>query len=266
MAWFTTADNMRLRYTDQGFADQGSKRAQPLVLLHEIGMCIEAWDTLASLLAPDYRVLRLDLRSHGLSQTESGPPKMVELVGDVHALLNHCQIAEPVILCGGAVGGAVALSFAATYPKLTRAVVAASPAVGVPAEAKSQALAMADGIAAHGFGAVLGDAGLEGLYPRELRTDEALFQDFLNLSYIASNTTTANYLRMVANLDIQAQLESISVPVTLLGGRFDAMRPAAVVEALAATIPAATYQCIDSGHYVSLQAPHALAKVISAIN
>jgi len=102
------------------------------------------------------------------------------------------------------------------------------------------------------------------LFPEPIRKNKSLFTDFLNLSYISNKKTIANYLRMVAKLDLDKQLSTISKPVTLLGGRYDSMRPESVVKELATNIPVAKYHTIDSGHYASIQAPHTLADYIRA--
>lgn len=260
MAWFNN-DGIRLR-----FLDEGHKDAVPVILLHEIGMCLEAWDYLANSLVDDFRVLRMDLRSHGLSHSISDVPKMEHLVSDVKALIKHSGISQPVILCGAAVGGAIALSFAADFPKLTKAVIASSPATGVKDEAREQAHKTADAISVNGFEAVLGDLGFEQLFPPECRDNPELFKAFLNISFSTDKQVIANYLHMVADLDIQSKLNTIKVPVQLLGGKFDAMRPALVVEQLSSSIETVRYKCIDSGHYASLQAPNALLDIIKSQN
>jgi 3-oxoadipate enol-lactonase len=60
---------------------------------------------------------------------------------------------------------------------------------------------------------------------------------------------------MLAGLDMQDELASLRCPVLVIGGSFDRVRPPALAEATAKTIPGARYIEIPSGHYMSVQTP-----------
>ena len=106
---------------------------QTIVLVHEMGGSLESWDDAARLFATSRRVLRYDCRGAGLSQKIRGELSIDTMADDIAALLDHTGIAGKVALAGVAVGGGVALHFAARHPDRAGAVAAGSPATGISA-------------------------------------------------------------------------------------------------------------------------------------
>src|SRR5882757_7580749 len=109
-------DGVTLRYELSGRGDR------TLVLVHEMGGSLESWDDVAPKLAESRRVLRYDTRGAGMSQKVRGELGIDTMADDIAALLDHLEIAGKVALAGVAVGGAIALHFAARYPERASAV------------------------------------------------------------------------------------------------------------------------------------------------
>lgn len=83
-----------------------------VVLLHE-GVCdLRMWDELVEALAPEFTVLRYDMRGYGDSTLPPGP---FSQSGDLLALLDHVGI-ERAALVGVSYGGRVALDTAFVAP------------------------------------------------------------------------------------------------------------------------------------------------------
>jgi 3-oxoadipate enol-lactonase len=116
------SNGVHLRYELTG------KGPETIVLLHEMSVSLESWDYVTPELARDYRVLRYDLRGFGLSERIRGTMTMEAEMADLRGLLESLDIRGKVTLIGGAIGGAIALKFAATYPERVHAVAAISPA------------------------------------------------------------------------------------------------------------------------------------------
>ncbi|HTE94250.1 MAG TPA: alpha/beta fold hydrolase, partial [Bradyrhizobium sp.] len=119
---FIESGGVGLRYELSGKGDR------TLVLVHEMGGSLESWDDVAPRLAETRRVLRYDTRGAGMSQKVRGELGIDTMAGDIAALLDTLGIAGKVALAGVAVGGAIALHFAACYPGRTNAVAVGSPA------------------------------------------------------------------------------------------------------------------------------------------
>jgi 3-oxoadipate enol-lactonase len=88
----------------------GPGAAPPLVLIHGLGLDARVWDALVPLL-PRQRVLRLDLRGHGASDTPAPPYALGSLIRDVEQVIDHCKLRDAVIL-GAGEGGLVAQGLA----------------------------------------------------------------------------------------------------------------------------------------------------------
>src|SRR6202020_2176560 len=128
---FIELDHIALRYELSGKGDR------TLVLVHEMGGSLESWDDIAPRFADSRRVLRYDTRGAGMSQKVRGELSIDTMAADIAALLDALGIAGKVALAGIAVGGAIALHFAARYPDRASAVVVGSPATGIAADRRA---------------------------------------------------------------------------------------------------------------------------------
>jgi 3-oxoadipate enol-lactonase len=252
---FTEVNGVAIRYELSGAGDR------TLVLAHEMGGSLESWDDVAPRLAATRLVLRYDARGAGLSQKVRGELTLDMMADDIAALLDTLAISGKVAVAGVAVGGAVALHFAARYPERTSAVVAGSPATGIAAERRVPALERLARIEADGMAFAVEDSMRNGYAP-ELRDDIKRFERFRARWLGNDPSSYAAIWRMLANADMQAELTRLSRPVLVIGGSLDRVRPAAVAEAIAKSIPGARYVEIRTGHYMAVQTPDLMADCI----
>jgi 3-oxoadipate enol-lactonase len=255
MPWLTTP-GIALRYELTGAG------SETLLLLHEMGGTLESWDWILPLLVPRFRVLRYDQRGAGLSEMPSLPLTMEQAGSDAIALLGAVGITGPVVPVGTAVGGAVALHLAARYPERVRAVVATSPATGVPEAARPALLERADLLVREGTRAVV-DAGLDQGYPPVLRADAARFAATRAQRLGARAEGQAATMRMLAGLTMQSELAEVRCPALILAGEHDGTRPPARVAEIAGAIPHATFRVMASGHFMAIQTPELMAAEIT---
>lgn len=107
---FITLNGLRFHYRDWG--DEG---APPLVLLHGFTSHARSWDTFASAMQDQFRVLALDQRGHGETEWASdyGAERMVE---DVAAFVNALGL-QTFVLLGLSMGGRNAYMYTAQHPE-----------------------------------------------------------------------------------------------------------------------------------------------------
>lgn len=232
-----------------------------LVLVHEMGGSLESWDEVAPRFEKSHRVLRYDTRGAGLSQKVRGELTLDTMAGDIAALLDHFGIAGKVALAGIAVGGAIALHFAARYPERTSAVAVGSPATGIAAERRAAALERLARIEAAGMTVAVEDSMLNGYAP-ELRGDLKRFERFRTRWLGNDPSSYATIWRMLAAADMQNELAGLACPVLVIGGSLDRVRPPPLAESVAKAIPGARYVEIRTGHYMSVQTPDLLSDCI----
>ncbi len=99
----------------------GPETAPPLVLIHGLGLDLRVWDGLLPHLK-GLRILRLDLRGHGASDSPDAPYAMGAMIRDVESLMTHFALKDAVIL-GAGEGGLIAQGLAIKRLDLVRAMV-----------------------------------------------------------------------------------------------------------------------------------------------
>jgi 3-oxoadipate enol-lactonase len=99
----------------------GPETAPPLVLIHGLGLDLRVWDGLLPHLK-GLRILRLDLRGHGASDSPEAPYAMGAMIRDVERLIDHFALKDAVIL-GAGEGGLIAQGLAIKRLDLVRAMV-----------------------------------------------------------------------------------------------------------------------------------------------
>ena len=245
---FVELDGVALRYELSGKGERTS------VLVHEMGGSLESWDDVVPRFAESRRVLRYDTRGAGLSQKIRGTLGIDTMADDIAALLDSIGIAGKVALAGIAVGGAIALHFAARYPERTSAVVVGSPATGVAPDRRTAALERVAKIEATGMAFAVEDSMLNGYAP-ELRGDLKRFERYRARWLGNDPASYATVWRMLAGADMQDELARLRCPVLVIGGSLDRVRSPKLAEATASAIPGARYIEVRTGHYMSVQTP-----------
>jgi len=90
-------------------------RGKPVLCVHGISASCRCWDNVAAGLIPRYKVLAMDLRGRGFSEKPASGYSVSYHCRDIHALLNHANI-DQVVLLGHSLGALIGLEFAARYP------------------------------------------------------------------------------------------------------------------------------------------------------
>ena len=252
---FIEVNGTALRY------DLSGSGAATLVLIHEMGGTLESWDMVLPKLSAKRRILRYDTRGAGLSQKVRGTLTIDTMVDDLMALMDALGIAGKVALAGVAVGGAIALSSAVRFPQRVAAVVASSPAIGVAPDRRAAVLARVERMEREGLHAV--SDSLDSSYPKQLRSDAVRFAAF-RARWLGNDPASFGAIyRMLANMDLQPELQRIGCPALVIAGALDGTRPPALVEPVARAIPGARYAVLETGHYAPLQTPELYARTVT---
>lgn len=99
------------------FIDDGGAGSIPVVFVHSLAGNTQQWSAQLSHIRTTRRAVALDLRGHGQSSLPANEDYAIDaLAQDVHTVVNKLGIQE-FILVGHSLGGAVAVSYAGTYPK-----------------------------------------------------------------------------------------------------------------------------------------------------
>ena len=253
---FAQVNQTSLRYELRGSGPR------TLVLLHELGLSLESWDGIVGELSRTNRVLRYYLRGFGLSEKLRGAVSIDDEIDDLRALLDHLGIPEPVTLIGGAVGGAIALRFAAAQPQRVAAVMALSPAGDVPAATRPTYLARAARLERQGVRADV-DVTREDTYPPALRTGhDDRFARFMALQYANDPVSMAATLRMIAITEWTGTWPAIQCPAWIVAVSHYKARPIDSVRSMASAVPHGHFEVLETGPFVAIQSPELLLPLV----
>jgi 3-oxoadipate enol-lactonase len=254
---FAEINGAGLRYALSGTGER------TLVLVHEMGGSLESWEDAARRFSQSRRVLRHDCRGAGLSQKVRGELSIDTMADDIAALLDHAGITGKVALAGVAVGGAIALHFAARHSARASAVAVGSPATGIEADRRAAVLERVDKLEAAGMAFAVEESMKNG-YPAELRGDVRRFEQYRARWLGNDPSSYATVYRMLAATEMHDELRRLSCPVLVIGGSFDRTRPPHLAKAVADAIPNATFEELRTGHYMAVQTPDLLFDRIDA--
>jgi pimeloyl-ACP methyl ester carboxylesterase len=111
-----TRDGVVLRYMEAGAGDP------PLLFIHGWTCNNTHWRDQVPHFAKKHRVVALDLRGHGQSDTPNEDSSIATFVDDIAWLIGELSLVKPVVV-GHSMGGVIALSLARKDPKLVSAIV-----------------------------------------------------------------------------------------------------------------------------------------------
>jgi 3-oxoadipate enol-lactonase len=127
----STEPRAQLFYRDDWFGEPWLK-PEPALMIHGVGESSIAWFGWVPRMAREFRLLRPDLPGFGQSAI---PPDFEWSLANLAATLAHFLDAlevESAHIMGAKLGGAIAMQFAADYPRRTRTLVVASAPVSTP--------------------------------------------------------------------------------------------------------------------------------------
>ncbi|MFM9940595.1 MAG: alpha/beta fold hydrolase [Hyphomicrobiaceae bacterium] len=255
MAWIEV-NGASLRYDLSGSGDK------TLVLVHEMGGTLESWDDVLPALSKTRRVLRYDTRGAGLSEKIRGTANVDTMADDVIALLDALGLKGKAAIAGIAVGGAIAIHFAARHAARTAALIPMGPATGIPPDRRSAIAAAADAMEKNGMRSGM-TAALANSYPEIMRRDMARFERVRHQRMGNDPASQAAIYRMLNMMDLTADYAKIACPTLFLAGRHDGLRPPPTVEPLVKLIKGARFQVLETAHFMSQQTPDLVADIMN---
>ncbi len=224
-----------------------SSVAPAVLMLHSIGTNLHLFDPQAAALARNHRVIRMDLRGHGLSGVTPQEGSMAQHARDAFALLDALGERQAHVL-GCSIGGRIALEMAAMAPERVASLILLDTAAEFPPPASWQQrmeIARAQGM-----------AGLVDMVMPRWVVDASLASS-QGLRRMLLGTDPAGYAASAAALrdaragDIAGR---IGCPATILVGDRDIATPPAMAEALRDMIPGAALHIIpEAAHLPTLE-------------
>ena len=213
-----------------------------VILVHSLGTSLRIWDAVVAPITGSLRVVRYDIRGHGLTPASDPPYSVQELAGDLEQLMDALEI-QRATLCGISVGGQIALQAAHDRPGQVESLILCDTAfrIGTP-ELWAQRIA------------AVNEGGLPAI-------SAAVAARWLTEHYQRSNpdATAAGYIGACAALrdaDLESIARAIRCRTLVLCGDEDQATPPDVNRALAEAIPGAQFELIrGAAHLPCIEKP-----------
>jgi 3-oxoadipate enol-lactonase len=244
------------------YAVSGPEDGRPVVFANSLGTDFRVWDALLRRLPDGLRILRYDMRGHGLSDVPEGDYTIEALVADAAELMERAGFRGAVFV-GLSIGGLVAQGLAARRPDLVRALVLSNTAakIGTP-ETWGERIAA---VRAGGIEAIA-DGVMEKWFTPAFRQGRA--DELAGWRHMLTRTPVEGYLGCCAALaaaDLRASTARLALPVLAVAGAEDGSTPPELVRETAASIVGSRFEVIPgTGHIPCVEAPDALAALIAA--
>jgi pimeloyl-ACP methyl ester carboxylesterase len=233
----------------------------PLALIHGVGIDLEIWEPLVPRLQPGRRLIRYDMRGHGLSAKPPGPYRIDDFVDQLDRLAGALGL-DRFDLAGFSMGGLVAEAFTARFPVRVRRLALLHT---VHDRSATERAAIAGRLAQVEAGDLDNSlaAALErwltpayrAAHPEAVAAIEHRMRTNDHAAYLASYRVFAT-----ADAEVLAGIDRIRCPSLVLTGEHDTGSTPAMSRALAARLPEATLTILPGLRHLSLlEAPEQVA-------
>jgi 3-oxoadipate enol-lactonase len=250
----------KLRHASIHWRQDGDPNGPALVFANSLGTDLRLWDGIVALLPQNLRLIRFDMRGHGLSSCPPAPYALQDLVGDCEQLLDTLGIKDCVFV-GLSLGGMVGQALAAQRPGLIRALVLSNTAVkmGDPALWQERIEQLrTDGIEA------MADQIMLRWFGEEFRQSP----DLDAWKHMLIRTPAEGYTgacSAIAGCELSASTAGLKLPVLGIAGSEDGASPPDQVKATIDLIRGARFEMIEgAGHLPCVEAPEHYARLIEA--
>lgn len=240
-------------------ADQGPKDGSPVVFGNALGCDLTIWDAVLPHLPAGLRLVRYDMRGHGLSDCPPGPYAMGALVRDAEALLDALELREAVFV-GLSLGGMVAQGLAVKRLDLLRAVVLSNTAARIGTAAQWQqriAAVRAGGTAA------LTEGLMSRWFSRGFRGSDRA-QAIRAMVEAQPAEGYAACCAAISGTDFYTPTSGLRLPCLGIAASEDGATPADLVRETVELIPGARFALLRrAGHMAPVEQPEAYAALLS---
>lgn len=239
----------------------GPADGEAVIFANSLGTDLRIWDEVVRSLT-GVRVIRYDMRGHGLTAPSAPPYAIPDLAADLEHVIDALDIRRATI-CGVSVGGQVALQVAHDRPDEVQGLILCDTSFRIGTlEMWNQRIAA---VTEHGMAAISAAvvARWFSAQYRSLQPDEvAGYRSMLERCTVAGY---AGVCAAIRDADLESLARGLRCRTLVLCGDQDQATPPELNEALAAAIPGAHYHSIaGAAHLPCLEQPALVAAHVTS--
>mgnify|MGYP001328541757 CR=1 FL=1 len=268
---FININGIEVHYRVEGQSDDSI----PIVLLHGTGASLHTWDDWVKMLAPQKKVIRLDLPAFGLTGPNPDRLYTMEFYSQFMIKFLDSLSIYKCILGGNSLGGGIALQTAAIIPDRISCLILCD-ATGYPSEAKSTPMAMRlarvpvlNYLLRFITPTSLVRKSVEDVYHDKSKVNESLVLRYYELAlYPGNRQAFIDRMNLERFPDMQNVIEKISMPTLIIWGKEDMLIPVENAYRFHKDIPESQLLVLEHcGHVPMEELPElSLAPLLSFIN
>ena len=233
--------------------------APTIMFANSLGTTLHLWDPILSLLPAGLRIVRYDMRGHGLSDVPDAPYTMGQLVSDAAAVCDALNVRDAMFV-GLSVGGMVAQGLAVKRPDVMRAMVLSNTAakIGTPDLWQDRIDAvLADGMAP------IADAVMQRWFGRDFYNSPAKqhWQDMLEAT---PPQGYAGICAAISGTDFFTPTSGLRLPTLGIAGTEDGSTPPDLIRETVDLIPGSQFKLMQRvGHLPCVENPEGFAAILN---
>ena len=236
----------------------------PIVLLHGYPLTHAMWQPQLESLAPDRRVVLLDLPGYGLAEEWTVPTTLAGFAESVSQTL-AAELAGPAVIVGHSFGGYVALQMYRDHPEqFVGLVLTSTRSEADPPDARAARMATIERLRDPAEHLDIDAVTQSLLAPQTWARRDPIVDLVRAMVGSARSGTVSATLQAIANRpDLTPVLSTLQVPVLVVWGEADHLIPPTQTRGMVEHIPRALGMGIPSaGHLPSLESPEAFARAV----
>jgi 3-oxoadipate enol-lactonase len=241
--------------------DTGGDRP-PVMLIHGVGADGKSWDQIATDLAPQFRILRLDLRGHGQSGHIEGALTLDDFVQDVVDVLDACAVPAADIV-GFSLGGLIAQGIALQHADRVRRLVLLSAVAGRTAEERERVQSRLAILRDQGIAAITGAAQERWFTPEFIaRNPDQVQRRMRQLQENHAPSYAAAYT-VFSTSDLGDRLQAIHAPTLIATGEHDVGSNTRMARYMHAQIAGSKLEILPGlRHSILVEAPQLVSQLV----
>ncbi|WP_146348082.1 3-oxoadipate enol-lactonase [Falsiphaeobacter marinintestinus] len=246
--------DVQLHYDVSGDAD-----GAPVVFSNSLNTDLRLWNGVLARLPKGLKIIRYDMRGHGLSSAPAAPYSMGTLVRDVERLMDLLEVRDAVFV-GLSVGGMIGQGLAVKRLDLVRGLVLSNTGakIGTP-EMWADRIAT---VKEHGLGA-LTDSTMERWFGKAFREspEVTLWRNMFSRQPVEGYLGCA---AAISGTDFYTPTSGLRLPALGIAGSEDGSTPPDLVRETVALIPGSQFELIrKAGHLPCVDQPDAYADILT---
>lgn len=230
----------------------------PLLLLNSVGCDLTLWDAVMPRLK-GYRVLRMDMRGHGGSDSPPGDYTLEQIAADALAVLDAAGV-EKAAVCGLSLGGMTAMTLALAAPARVSSLILACTSAQMD---RASWNARVETVRARGMAAIV-DAVMERFFSEDFRRDHAPEAEIIRAHFLALNAEGyAGCCAAIRDMTLLDRIGKITAPTLIVCGSRDIATPfeghgAEILKRMAQ----AKVRIVPAAHIAPVEMPDAFAVLL----